>query len=276
MNPQQMMATHLAAVNQLRRWLAPALLLALLLALAGSWGYSHYQARQQQQQYLLQLEQLLQLSLIPLDEQHQQRQRQFRRDAAMLLEQAASQPTLLPLLPWSRQLVEKIDQQLSDSAMLLSQLQHWSSLAASELLASGELGHVAAQLGSAGRFYADYPQHQQALIGDISHRLTQSTLTDSHSRALAGLWQRAMSTNLEADRPAATVLSRVLLASSALFAFIADHRQQLQQLKQSGDPAERQQLASELRQQLATFHQALAGWQQLQQGRPAAPMTALP
>ncbi len=271
-----MMAINLAAVNNRRRWLALALLLVLLLALAGGWGYPRYQAQQQQRQYLAQLEQLLQLSLIPLDEQHQQRQRQFRRDAAMLLEQAANKPALLPLLPWSRQLVETIDQLLDDSAILLSQLQHWSNLAASELLASGELSHVASQLGSAGRFYADYPQHQQALISDISQRIQHSELDDDQSNALATLWQRTMNINLEADRPAAAMLSRVLQASSDLFAFIADHRLQLQQLKQHSEPAERQQLASELRQQLAAFHQALAGWQQLQQGQPPSDQAALP
>ena len=258
-----------------RRWCWLVLLLLALLVLAAAWGYPHYQAGQQRQQHLAALEQLLQLSLIPLDEQHQQRQRQFRRDAAALLDHAAGQPALMPLLPWSRQLVERVDQLLGDSSILLGQLQRWSSLGASELLDSGELESMAAQLASAGRFYADYPQHQQTLIADVGQRITHSELGATSGEALAAAWQRAMTANLKADRPAAQALSSVLLASSALFQFISDHRSQLQQLKQQSDPAKRQQLASDLRQQLAQFNQALASWQQLQQSNRPQPGDAL-
>lgn len=246
------------------RYYGLAAALVLLVALGG-WFYPRYQAEQQQQHYLAQLEQLLRISLIPLDAQHQQRQRQFRRDAALLLEQSALQPALQPLLPWSKALIEQLDQQLADSSILLEQLRHWSTLSASELLANGELAQVATQLGNAGRFYADYPQHQQAIVSEIRQRIARSELNSSHKQMLANCWQNAMNANLESDRPAAAVLSRVLLASHALFSFIAEHRQQLQQPKAELDASERQQLLAELRQHLNTFTQALDGWQQLQQ-----------
>ena len=244
------------------------LLIGLLLMLAASAiAWVVHQQRQQAavNTHLAALAPLLMTSLLPDDVDYRGRQRQFRIDATALITRTGTDPDprLQALLPWSRLLIEQLDRQLADSAALLDQLNHWSSLGSSELLASGELATVASQLQSAGRYYLSYATNIQTLSDDIVQQLAAAPLPERDRAALQQLWRDALGHDQRQREQRAQQLGALLLASGELFAFIAEQRAALQpEAMASASPGHKQQLAAQLRQHTGAMNAALQAWQQ--------------
>ncbi len=249
------------------------LLIGLMLVLAASaiaWVVQQQRQQAAVNAHLAALAPLLMTPLLPDDVDYRGRQRQFRLDATALIARAAKDPDprLQALLPWSRLLIEQLDRQLADSAALLDQLNHWSSLGSSELLASGELATVASQLQSAGRYYLSYTTDLQTLGDDIGQQLAAAPLPERDRAALQQLWRDALGHDHRQREQRAQQLGNLLLASGELFAFIDGQRAVLQpEAMANASPEQKQQLAHQLRQHTSAMNAALQAWQQ---GSPAA------
>lgn len=249
-------------------------LIGLLLALAAAsiaWVVNNQQQQAAVNAHLRALRPHLMTSLLPEDADYRNRHRQFRLETTTLFNSASSaaDPRLQALLPWSRLLIEQLDRQLADSAALLDQLNHWSSLGSSELLASGELVTVASQLQSAGRYYLSYATNMQTLGDDIGQQLAAAPLPEADRTALQQLWREVLSHDRAQRQQRAQQLGALLVASGELFAFIAEQQAALQpEAMASASPEQKQQLAAQLRQHTSAMNAALQAWQQ---GSPAAP-----